>query len=137
MKPVFQGDLITPQTVRPYQPVFSAAFIAHVEAAYDDEETKNRLCGVVPLPDDITDYLRFTAASMVNQQAWSRDPDLRAWLHDNRLDGFSRLVAAVREDETDKLAVLQRLRDNSMPAMTKLQQFIAELDRPSEQGDAA
>lgn len=137
MKPVFRGNLITPQTVRPYQPVFSAAFIAHVESAYDDEDTKNRLCGVVPLPDDVTDYLRFTAASMLNQQAWSRDPGLRAWLHDNRLDGFSRLVAAVREDETDKLAVLKRLRDGAGPAMMKLQAFIAELDRPSEQGDAA
>jgi len=29
---VFYGDLITPQMVRSYQPVFSAAFIAHIEA---------------------------------------------------------------------------------------------------------
>ncbi len=137
IKPVFAGDVITPQTVRPYQPVFSAAFIAHVEAAYDDEDTKNRLCRAVPLPDDDTDFLRFTAASMINQQTWSKDPELRAWLLANRLDGFSQLVAAVREEETDKLAVLKRLRDNAMPAMSKLQQFIAELDESTRQGDAA
>ncbi len=137
MKPVFEGDSITPQTVRPYQPVFSAAFIAHVEATYDDEATKNRLCRVVPLPNDATDYLRFTAASMINQQTWSKDPGLRAWLYANRLDGFSKLVADVRDDETDKLAVLKRLRDAALPAATKLQQFIAELDEATSQGDAA
>ena len=137
MKDVFQGNLITPQTVRPYQPVFSAAFIAHIEATYDDEVTKNRLCGVVPLPDDDTDFLRFTAASMINQQAWSKEPGLRAWLHANRLDGFGKLVASVKEDETDKLALLRRLRDNAKPAMLKLQQLIAELDQPARQGDAA
>ena len=137
MKPVFKDKLITPQTVRPYQPVFSAAFIAHVEATYDDEATKNRLCGVVPLPNDDTDYLRFTAASMINQQVWSKDPDLRAWLHGNRLDGFSRIVAGVKKDEADKMAVLGRLRAGSKPAMLKLQQFIADLDQPARQGDAA
>lgn len=137
MKPVFEGKLITPQTVRPYQPVFSAAFIAHIEARYDDEATKNRLCGVVPLPDDDTDYLRFTAASMINQQAWSNEPGLRAWLLDNRLDGFSKMIAAVREDETDKLAVLGRMRDHAKPALSKLQQFMAELGQSARQGDAA
>ena len=135
IKPVFSGSVITPQTVRPYQPVFSAAFIAHVEAAYEDEDTKNRFCGVVPLPDDDTDFVRFTAASMINQKTWSKDPELRDWLRANRLDGFSELVASVREDETDKLAVLKRLRENAMPAMMKLKQFIAELE--PRQGDAA
>jgi len=67
--PVFQGDLIVPQTVRSYQPVFSAAFIAHIEASYDadDDVNKNNICGVVPLPNHDTDYIRFTAGFMMNQ----------------------------------------------------------------------
>ncbi|MEL6507249.1 MAG: NAD(P)/FAD-dependent oxidoreductase [Pseudomonadota bacterium] len=125
--PVFQGDLITPQMVRSYQPVFSAAFIAHVEAHYDDEDEKNRLCGVVPLPNHDTDYLKFTAAFMMNQYHWGQDKDLRAWLKDNRLDGFSGLVAGIKPEETEKRAVMNRLRENSMPAMAKLQQFLGEL----------
>ncbi len=137
MKPVFQGSLITPQTVRPYQPVFSAAFIAHVEATRDDEATKNRLCGVVPLPNHDTDYLRFTAASLRNQQAWSQDPELRQWLHDNRLDGFSRIVAAVTPGETDKLAILGRLRGSLRPAAENLRRLLAELGDTAKHGDAA
>lgn len=39
---VFQNDKIVVQTVRSYQPVFSAAFIAHIEAAYDDDKLKKR-----------------------------------------------------------------------------------------------
>ena len=46
--PVFDGDHMTLQTVRTCQQVFSAAFIAHVEAAYTDDDLKNELCHVIP-----------------------------------------------------------------------------------------
>ena len=129
IKPIFQGDLITPQTVRSYQPVFSAAFVAHIEATYDqdDEVSKNNICGVVPLPNHDTDYIRFTAGFMMNQYNWSRDPKIRDWLLNNRLDGFSKMVAEIDPDDMEKKAILKRLRDSSMPAMAKLQQFMAEI----------
>lgn len=136
-RPVFEGERITLQTVRPYQPVFSASFIAHIEAISDDEAVKNQICGIVPLPNSDTDYLRLTAASLRNQQVWSKVPGLREWLCGNRLDGFSKLVASVREDETDKLEVLGRMRASAAPAMAKLQQFLLELDKPATQGSAA
>ena len=128
MKPIFQGSLITPQMVRSYQPVFSAAFIAHIEATREDEIEKNRLCGVVPLPNHDTDYLRFTAAFMMNQYNWGQDKELRAWLKNNRLDGFSKLVSSIAEDDHEKMAIMKRLRENSFPAMSKLQGFLAEFD---------
>jgi len=128
IKPIFQGDLITPQTVRSYQPVFSAAFIAHVEASYEDEVKKNQLCGVVPLPNGDEDFLRMTAANMMNQYQWGQDKEIRQWLRGNRLDGFSKLLAGISEDETEKIEILSRLRNNAMPAVMKLQKFIGELD---------
>lgn len=127
MKPIFQGDLITPQMVRSYQPVFSAAFIGHIEARFDNDEEKNRLCGVVPLPNHDTDYLRFTAAFMLNQYNWGQDDELRDWLRNNRLDGFSKTVSEIAEDDHEKRDVMRRLRKASMPAAMKLQQFIAQL----------
>lgn len=131
IKPVFEDGLITPQTVRSYQPVFSAAFIAHVEAAYDDEAVKQALCQVVPLPNHVSDWVVMTAAFMGNQYRWSQDKALRQWLRANRLDGFSQLVASVDKDDTMKVQILQRLRGNMMPAMAKLQQFIGELRQPA------
>ena len=128
LKPIFDGTLITPQMVRSYQPVFSAAFIAHIEATRETEAEKNRLCSVVPLPNHDTDYLRFTAAFMMNHYNWSQDRELRNWLLNNRLDGFSQLAKSITPDDTQKAAIMERLRINSFPAMAKLQSYLAQLD---------
>ena len=127
IKPIFEGKLITPQTVRSYQPVFSAAFIAHVEATYETEKKKNELCTVVPLPNHDTDWIKLLAIFMTNQFNWSQDKELRKWLLNNRLDGFSQMMKNVSKDDEPKQAIIKRLRSNAMPAMMKLQQFIAEL----------
>jgi len=128
IKPIFQGNLITPQTVRSYQPVFSAALIAHVETAYKDEKKKNELCDVVPLPNLDTDWIKMLSVFMMNQYNWSQDPGLRQWLLENRLDGFSQMVKSVSKEDTEKRAILKRIRANAMPAIMKLKQFMAELD---------
>lgn len=126
IKPIFEGKLITPQTVRSYQPVFSAAFIAHVEVSYP-EEVKNKLCNVVPLPNTNTDWIKLTAAFMMNQHIWSQDEGLRKWLFENRLDGFSKVVHSVSKEDTEKMAILGRMRANAQPAMAKLQQYLAQI----------
>lgn len=124
---IFHGDTIRLQTVRTVQPVFSAAFIAHIELTRDTEEEKNRLCQVVPLPNHDTDWIRMQSAFMMNQYTWSQEKDLRDWMLNNRLDGYSQLVAGVGEDEVEKIAILKRLRKNAVPSVMKLQQFIAEI----------
>lgn len=127
VKPIFEGDLITPQMVRSYQPVFSAAFIAHIEAAYGDDEEKNKLCGVVPLPNHDTDWIRMFSAFMMNQYNWSQDPELAKWLLNNRLDGFSKLMQSVSEDDEEKQAIIGRIRASAIPAVVKLQEFITQI----------
>lgn len=128
IKPIFDGDMITPQMLRSYQPVFSAAFIAHIELTRGTETEKNDLCGAVPLPNHDTDFLRFTHATMMNQYKWGQDKEIRDWLQSNRLDGFSAMVAAVETHETEKRAILKRIRQAVMPAAMKLTQFLGELD---------
>lgn len=127
--PVFQDTTIIPQTVRSYQPAFSAAFVAYVELNYPNNKEKNKLCGVVPLPDRDTDWLRGLAATMRNQLTWGGDKPLREWMTKNRLDGFSQLVRGVDKTDTAKLNIIQRMKNNGLPAMMKLQQFIQELDQ--------
>jgi hypothetical protein len=126
IKPIFADNIITPQTVRSYQPVFSAAFIAHIEVAYPDDAAKNKICNVVPLPNTLIDWLRLTAAFMMNQHIWSQDEEIRAWLLNNRLDGFSQLVRGLKDDDIEKHAIIERLKEASMPAMGKLQQYLAQ-----------
>ena len=118
-RPVFTEDVITPLLVRSYQPVFSAAFIAHIEATYDNDRDKNRLCGVVPVPNHDTDWITGVAASMMNQYVWSQEEGLSEWLLDNRLDGMSQLIRSAPRDDEEKMATLKRFRDNTMPSHGK------------------
>jgi len=129
--PVFQDKLITLQMIRVIQPVFSAALIAHIEAAYHNDQQKNMLSQIVPLPNKATDWLIANAAFMRNQFLWSQDKNMQQWLYLNRLDGFSRLVADVAKDDVPKRAVLQRLRSNAPLAMQNLTKLIAMIDKPT------
>ena len=124
---IFDGDVITPQMVRSYQPIFSASLIAHIEVTFpDDNNKKNDVCGIVPLPNEDIDFMKMTATNMMNQYKWSQHPEIRNWLLTNRFDGFSKMVSEVSVDDTEKRAILKRLRNNAMPAAMKLQQFIAQ-----------
>jgi hypothetical protein len=123
--PMFQDGLITPQLVRVPQPAFSAALIAYVEAHYDDDETKNRLCAPVPFPHQLSDYPRTNAVNMMNQFQWMQDKALSRWIRSSRLDGFGKLIAAVSPDDEQRIALLEKLRGNAMAAMANLQRLAA------------
>ncbi len=123
-KPIFQGDVITPQTVRAYQPVFSAAVIAYVEANYDTEAEKNKRCQVVPLPNHHTNWLPMAAAMMQNQFTWSQDKKLGKWILNNRLDGFGKVVKERDRNNEKHTAILNKLKNNGLPAMMNLQKLI-------------
>jgi hypothetical protein len=127
MRPIFEGKRITPQTVRAYQPVFSAAFIAHVEAAYEDDPQKNRLCGVVPLPNHDTDWIRMMLAMNLNQYHWSKDPGIGRWLVESRLDAVTKMLKGIQSHETEKQAIVSRLQRAAPAAMTNLQRLAAEI----------
>jgi NAD(P)-binding Rossmann-like domain len=122
--PVFAGNKITPQFVRTVQPTFSAAFIAHVEANFDDEAEKNQICTVVPLPDQPIHWLQMLAVNMGNQYRWSKHKDLQRWIAQSRLDGFTALAKSVTPADTEKLELLQRFGKAAGPAAAKLQQLL-------------
>ncbi len=126
--PIFQEDRIIPQTVRSYQPLFSASIIAYIEANFETDQEKNGLCQVVPLPNHDTDWIRMLAIFMMNQYSWNQHKSIRKWLLRNRLDGFSQLIAQADRHDSVKQGIIRRMRDNIMPAMMKLQQFMQELN---------
>lgn len=125
---VFSEELITLQPVRGGQIVFSAAFIAHIESAYEDESKKNQLCKVVPLPSKDTDWLHMLAGSMENQRNWKKDTELTQWLLDNRLDGFSNLIADIKPEDADLMELRKRIGKSVRPAVKKLKAFISKLE---------
>ncbi|MCB0948838.1 MAG: NAD(P)/FAD-dependent oxidoreductase [Mycobacterium sp.] len=84
--PVFDGSRITLQSVRGCQQVFSSAFIAHVEAAYGDDDARNGLCEPIPHPDAPIDWLRIMLSDNRAQIRWAADPELMDWLQSARLN---------------------------------------------------
>jgi thioredoxin reductase len=126
-KEVFSGNLITPQTVRTCQPCFSASFIAHVEVTLEDEDKKNELCSVIPLPYHATDWIKMMALRMKNQYNWDKNSDLFKWLQRNRLEGgFAKRMSSISAGD-EQHAILERIRNNIKPASMKLQMFMKEL----------
>ncbi|MCL4111917.1 UNVERIFIED_CONTAM: hypothetical protein GTU68_043027 [Idotea baltica] len=123
--PVFDGNRITLQAVRTCQQVFSAAFIGHVEAAYDDPAVKNELATVVPHPNTDIDWLRVTLANGMNSARWRSDEDLSAWLRGARLDAFSELRGAVADGGGEAALLLDRMEASAIQAVVKLQEFLA------------
>ena len=123
--PIFNGDKLTLQMVRIPQPAFSAALVAYVEAHYEDDAAKNKLCMPVPLPDDLHSYLPATMTSMMNQFAWGQDKALRNWIHNSRLDGFSKVIAAVDPQDTQKMAILERFKASTKAAVANIPLLMA------------
>ncbi|WP_293010475.1 NAD(P)-binding protein [Mycobacterium sp.] len=90
---VFDGDRITLQSIRGCQQVFSSGMIAHVEAAYGTDESRNRLCQPVPHPNTDIDWLTTTLAEQRNQIGWFEDAELMNWLCEARLDLMRHMYA--------------------------------------------
>jgi len=124
-QPIFQDGKIVLQMVRLPQPAFSAALTAYVEVHYGDDATRNRLCATVPFPHRMADYPLSMLIHMGNQFQWGQDKALRAWTRDSRLDGFGRLMGSVGPTDTDKQAILMRLRERSMAAAANLKRLVS------------
>ncbi len=128
--PIFEENRITLQSVRGCQQIFSAALIAHVEAAYRDDAVKNRLCVPLPHPDTDLDWLRLAQADYTNQLRWFDDPELMSWLSAARLDLFGHLIGHLLPSATAKPRVRERILSIAKSAFsataTKLDQLLVE-----------
>jgi hypothetical protein len=129
--PVFDGPRITLQSVRTCQQVFSAAFIAHVEASYADDARKNELCAVVPHPNSDIDFLRTTLANATNTIRWAQEPGLAEWVAGCRLDIFHTAALASRAADPALAEAQRALAQHTLPALEKLRELLATLDGPS------
>jgi hypothetical protein len=124
-RPIFDGDRITLQWVRLAQPTFSWSLIGHVEATFQDEAEKNRICTPIPPPDEPKDWLRMMAIELSNQLTWSKIPEIREWQTKSRLDPFTARIRSLKGTDVEPAAHLQRYGKYVGPAARKLPQLLA------------
>jgi hypothetical protein len=116
--PIFDGDRITLQGIRLGLPAFAAAMTAFVEAHRDDDAERNRLCPPNPYPDTDLDWVRATLTAMNADYAWSKEPDIVAWLDGSRLNPTSGLAARAGEPQVQQ--AMQRFVENVRPGLARL-----------------
>jgi hypothetical protein len=124
--PVFDGARITLQSVRGCQQVFSSALIAHVEAAYGDDASRNALCEPVRHPDRPLDWLRITLSDNRAQLRWLHDSDLTGWLEASRLNILRGLFADFPEDPRVRERVLGAMAAGLESTNDRLTELMAE-----------
>ncbi|MGK4583954.1 NAD(P)-binding protein [Kitasatospora sp. HPMI-4] len=118
--PVFDQARITLQAVIPCQQVFSAALIAHIEAGYADDDTRNGLCAPSQHPDSALDWIQFFGDIQERVVRWTADPALLEWLGTCRLLG-RRLPELSPEQRAALLPMFEALR-------LKLEQLLQQAD---------
>ena len=127
--PVFNGDQITLQMLRVGRYSFSAAFIAHAEAVYDDDAIKNDLCAPISPPDLAEDWLRNMLSDLRNAKRWAAEKALRTWIAEHRLSGAGFPDTGAASSPEGK-RIVERLREARLGAAANLARLVAELDRP-------
>ena len=129
--PVFARDRITLQLVRMCQPALSVAFIAFVEARYDDEVRKNELCAVVPNPERDVDWLSMFLQGTINSFAWMREPAIVRWLAGARLNGVRELLRPSDQLAPSQSAARTRIQTATSGAVANLRRLLAPPAQPA------
>ncbi|GIZ40489.1 hypothetical protein CKM354_000382400 [Cercospora kikuchii] len=129
--PVFQKNLIILQSVRYCQQVFSAAFIAHLEATYPDTQTKNYLSRPIPHPNHGIDWIAVSLLNSQNTMRLSEYPETLKWLANSRLDWFRHMASPLPKIPEERKAVLERMKEVRMKNCSKLESLIDTM-RPED-----
>ncbi len=124
--PIFSEGRIDLQMVRLYQPTFSVALLAKLESMYDDDNVKNKLAIPIRMTDTVKNWLESQIINSTNQYAWSKNPELQAWIDTCRLDGFGRPAREIDPNEPKVIAVIEKIRELMLPAIKNMQKLIDE-----------
>jgi hypothetical protein len=121
--PVFSSGRISLQMIRQFQPTFSAALIARIEATIGDESEKRRLTTATPMTDTVDDWLRVQPQAMINEREWTKNEALRSWLGQCRLNCIPNTWQHVPKEDATKQELMKRVRDGAAPALENLQRL--------------
>ncbi len=91
LRPVFEADRVTIQTLFWSFACYPAALLGVIEATVADSAEKNRLCPPIRYWDEPRDYLSSYLALMAHERARGAHPAVAAWAKATRLNPISGL----------------------------------------------
>lgn len=77
--PIWGGDRIRLQTIRAGFPCFCAALAGFVEATFDDDRERNRLCPPNTFPDNPRNWAEMQLRGALATRSYGAQPDIAAW----------------------------------------------------------
>ena len=123
VRPVFEGDRITLQSLSMCQQVFSASVIGYVETQFSDEKIMNEICRVVPHPEYSKDFISASVVTNQNLTRWLKE--FPRWVMGSRLsiahheNPLRLLISAFRTRKSlaDSNENLKRLMEQDLPGV--------------------
>ena len=109
-KPIFENARITPQMIRMYQPTFSAAVLARIEALGYETDQNNALAAPIPMTDSVADWIEGQCITLRNAAKWTEIEPLADWIKFCRLDGYRRTILEADKDDPKVRELLGKIR---------------------------
>ena len=119
--PIFQPGRIVLQEVRHLSPCFNAALIGFIEAHWDEDADKNRLCPPNPYAKSREDWPHMMRRTWKTEWRWLSEPDLSAWIAKSRLNLLRALPDHAAEPRVQ--GVVKRYLTNVGAAIERLKQL--------------
>jgi hypothetical protein len=116
--PIWGDKAITVQPIRAGFPCFVAALAGYVEATFDSDEEKNKLCPPSPFPNTPADWARMQVLGTQAAMSFGSDPGTkewadRAWLNPAR-------IPPDLADSAPVTAAVERFRKHLGPGMARM-----------------
>jgi NAD(P)-binding Rossmann-like domain len=116
--PIWGSDAITLQAIRTGFPCFGAALAGYVEAVFDDDEAKNRLCPPSPYSNTPPDWALMQVLGGKASISFGSDARIKAWADTVPLNP-ARIPAELADSE-ELGAAVARFRASIGPGMARL-----------------
>jgi hypothetical protein len=125
VRPIFETNRVTIQSVRSASPSFNAALIGYLEATRDHPGEQNRIAPPSSYPLTATDWVRSRHDSMVANMRWNEAADVARWVNGTRLNLTAGIEAHAGEPEV--AAAFATFNTQFLPALENLAKFCADL----------
>lgn len=126
MPPVFDGDTINLQLIRPFQPLFGAALIAFLEAKVPDDAARAACTNIVNFHHTPAQYIAEMLPAMMNQGAWSKVPPVKEWMERTRLQAMNHLMPGFDPTNRTMMEMMGKFGPASKAAVGNIPRILAQ-----------